>query len=291
LPVDARQVTAFRLERSGLLRRTRDVEKAVGELGLPDFPPGAALAALAPRLDGASPATLADAFERRALVRLRAMRGAPVVARRSDFEALAAGVLPPDESSMRAFVRPALASVQAAKLPALAAVEMVTAACDAALAKGPLDRDALHAELRRRLPKGLLPYCRPCDSHHVHPALLYAVALRAPWVLFPQDDGPYVIARADRWLAEKRQARRAEAPKSDAPAELLRGFLRAYGRPYGSPPRRPRRRRPRAGAEEEGRARDRPPADPPTRPPPPCGRRARGLAATRGVPISAVVRR
>lgn len=224
MAVDARQIVAFRLERSGLLRRSRDLAKAVGDVGLPDFPPGAALAALAPRLDGAGADTLTDAFDRRTLVRMRAMRGAPVVVRRGDFEMLAAGVLPPDEASMRAFVRPALASIAAAKLSAVAAVEVVTAAADAALASGPLDRDALHAELRKRLPKGLLPYCRGCDSHHVLPSLLYAVALRGRWVLFPQDDGPYVIARADRWLAGKRPGR-----VEDAPAEILRRFLRAYG--------------------------------------------------------------
>lgn len=224
MPVDATQIIAFRLERSGLTRRTRDLEHAVGDVGLPDFPPGAAQAALAPRLDGAGPDTLAGAFDRRTLVRMRAMRGAPIVVRRDDFDAFAAGVLPPDEASMRAFIRPALPSVAAAKLSALAAVEMVTDTANTALAKRPLDRDALHAELRRRLPKGLLPYCRPCDSHHVHPSLLYAVALRGRFVLFPQDHGPYLVARADGWLGRK-----LRAAKSDASADLLRRFLRVYG--------------------------------------------------------------
>ncbi len=226
MTVTPRQIIAFRLGRSGLRRRTGDLLAAVGEVGLPDFPPGAALAALAPRLRDASPATLVQAFEQRVLVRMRAMRGAPVVVRSEDVSLLAAGMLPPDEPSMRAFIGPALTSVKAAKLSALEAVECVTREATAALARGPLDRDALHAELRRRVPKGLLPYCRPCDSHHVHPALIYAVALAAPLVLFPQDEGPYLLARADRWLA----GTWARKKGGETPAvELLRRFLRVYG--------------------------------------------------------------
>jgi hypothetical protein len=226
LTVTSRQIIAFRLGRGGLRRRTSDLLVAVGEVGLADFPPGAAQAALAPRLKDASPDTLAQAFERRELVRMRAMRGAPVVVRAEDLALFAAGVLPPDEKSMRAFIGPALTSVKAAKLAALEAVELVTREATAALARGPLDRDALHAELRRRVPKGLLPYCRPCDSHHVHPSLIYAVALAAPLVLFPQDEGPYLLARADRWLGRKWGRKKGRA----APAvELLRRFLRFYG--------------------------------------------------------------
>jgi hypothetical protein len=226
LTVTSRQILAFRLGRSGLLRRTGDLLAAVGEVGLTDFPPGAAQAALAPRLQDASPGTLVEAFERRVLVRMRAMRGAPVVVRAEDLALFAAGMLPPDEKSMRAFIGPALTSVKAAKLSAQEAVEWVTRETAAALARGPLDRDALHAELRRRVPKGLLPYCRPCDSHHVHPSLLYAVALAAPLVLFPQDEGPYLLARADRWLGGKRARQKSGA----APAvELLRRFLRVHG--------------------------------------------------------------
>ncbi|HEX8700781.1 MAG TPA: crosslink repair DNA glycosylase YcaQ family protein [Myxococcaceae bacterium] len=224
--VTPRQIIAFRLSRSGLRRRTGELLAAVGELGLPDFPPGAAQAALAPRLRGASPDTLVQAFEQRALVRMRAMRGAPTVVRAEDLSLLAAGLLPPDEKSMRAFIGPALTSVKAAKLSALEAVERVTREVTAALARGPLDRDALHAELRQRVPKGLLPYCRGCDSHHVHPSLIYAVALAAPLVLFTQDEGPYLLARADRWLGGKAAHEKGrEAPA----AELLRRFLRVYG--------------------------------------------------------------
>src|SRR5690606_19114757 len=66
-------------------------------------------------------------------------------------------------------------------------------------------------------------YCRACDSHHVHPSMLYAAALRGRFVIFPRDDGPYFVARADSWLPPRKSQTR------DAPAELVRRFLRAYG--------------------------------------------------------------
>jgi hypothetical protein len=225
LAVTHRHVIAFRLERLGLTRLARGVGAAVGEIGLCDFPPGAALAALAPRLTGASPSTLVDAFDKRALVRLRAMRGAPVVVRMDDFELFAAGVLPPDEPAMRAFIGPAIKSVLQARMTALDAVSLVTERASAALSDGPLDRDQLHAELRRTTPSGLLPYCRGCDSHHVHPSLVYAVALQGRLVVLPRDDGPYLVARFDRWSKVKPRRGRSVDPA----AELLRRFLRVYG--------------------------------------------------------------
>ena len=229
--IAARQVIAFRMNRLGLGQRIRDVRGCADGVGLPDFPPGAAQAALAPRLERARPELLEEAFERRALVRVRAMRGAPVVVRAEDLDLFVSGVLPGDEASMRAFIGAAMSSVKAAKMTAVEAVELVTGEARRALARRALDRDALHAALRAALPAGLLPYCRPCDSHHVHPSLVYAAALRGRLVLFPRSDGPYLVARADRWLAAGKAAggRRAGAESSSAPAELLRRFLRAYG--------------------------------------------------------------
>jgi hypothetical protein len=222
LRVTRRQVLSYRMQKLGLTARTRTLGDAVGELGLPDFPPGAALDALACRLAKPGPDTLDSAFEAHTLVRMRAMRGAPLVLRPADYDTFIAGVLPPDEAAMRAFLGPALTSVRAAKLSALDAVEQASAITTRALARGPLDRDQLHAQLRRALPKALLPFCRPCNSHHAHPALVYAVALYAQLVLFPRASGPYLLARRDRWLKTSK-ARPAK------PTALLQRFLHHYG--------------------------------------------------------------
>jgi hypothetical protein len=216
-------VIAFRAERLGLAGHARTLTAAVGDLGLPDYPPAAALDALALRLTRPAPDALTEAFEARTLVRMRAMRGAPVVIRPADYETFIAGVLPADESSMRTFIGPAMTSVRAAKSTALDAVRSASAVARRALAGGPLDRDQLHAELRRSLPKLLLPWCRACGSHHAHPSLVYAVALEARLVLFPQAAGPYKLARFDRWLPADRRTGR-----STTKASLLQRFLRAY---------------------------------------------------------------
>jgi hypothetical protein len=224
-------VVAFRLSRLGLVRPVKDLLRAPTPVGLPDFPPGAALAALAPRMKSTSPAALVDAFDARTLVRLRAMRGAPVVVPVDEYDLFAGGMLPPDEPSMRAFIVPAMDSVNRAKLSAEDAVDLITRHAARALADQPLNRDELHARLRDSLPQHLLPYCRACDSHHVHPALLYAVALKGRLVLFPRDEGPYLVWRFDRWFAAgKRRAKGTpvRAP-SDPAVELLRRFLGTYG--------------------------------------------------------------
>ena len=200
-------------------------------VGLPDFPPVAALSALAPRLASSSRAALDNAFDARTLVRLRAMRGAPVVVPVGDYDLFASGMLPRDEPSMRAFVGAAMDSVKRAKLPAEEAVDLVTRRASEALSAKPLDRDALHARLRATLPDPLLPYCRACESHHVHPSLLYAVALKGRLVLFPQSDGPYLVWRFDRWMAAAKNGRKQlpGAAANDHAANLLRRFLAAYG--------------------------------------------------------------
>jgi hypothetical protein len=116
-----------------------------------------------------------------------------------------------------------MTSVHAAQSSALEAVRLASEATRRALARGPLDRDQLHAELRRVLPEGLLPHCRVCNSNHAHPSLIYAVALDARLVLFPQQSGPYLLARFDRWM------KKAEPARSETrPSALLQRFLRAY---------------------------------------------------------------
>ena len=228
------QVLGFRLRGAQLHARTPDLNAAVTEVGLPDFPPGAAAQALAPRLSHPDADSLETAFAERALVRLRAMRGAPVVVPTPEAELFAAAVLPPDEKAMRAFLRPATKSIDAARMTALDAVALVTEETERLLQSEPLDRDQLHAQLRRRLPKGLLPKCAGCGTHHVHPSVLYAVALQARLFIFPRADGPYQLVLASQWLRGKRQAaaRKAAARQwtpTAARQELVRRFLRVYG--------------------------------------------------------------
>ena len=92
---------------------------------------------------------------------------------------------------------------------------VVAAAAREGLAGGPLDRDAFHQAMRERLPDGLLPWCRGCQSHHVRPGFWRAL-------------GPLEVTV----MPEKATWALAEPPSmslDEARAELVRRFLRVYG--------------------------------------------------------------
>ena len=95
------------------------------------------------------------------------------------------------------------------------ALALVAAAAREGLADGPLDRDAFHQAMRERLPDGLLPWCRGCQSHHVRPGFWRAL-------------GPLEVTV----MPEKATWALAEPPSmplEDARAELVRRFLRVFG--------------------------------------------------------------
>ena len=95
------------------------------------------------------------------------------------------------------------------------ALSLVAAAARDGLAGGPLDRDAFHQAMRERLPDGLLPWCRGCQSHHVRPGFWRAL-------------GPLEVTV----MPEKAVWGLADPPPmslDDARAELVRRFLRVYG--------------------------------------------------------------
>ncbi len=74
---------------------------------------------------------------------------------------------------------------------------------------------AFHQALRERLPAGLLPWCRGCQSHHVRPGLWRAL-------------GPLGVTE----MPEKATYALAAEPEmalDDAREELARRFLRCYG--------------------------------------------------------------
>ena len=95
------------------------------------------------------------------------------------------------------------------------ALDRVAAAAREGLADGPLDRDAFHQAMRERLPDGLLPWCRGCQSHHVRPGFWRAL-------------GPLEVTempeKATWGLADP-----PDMPLEEARAELVRRFLRVYG--------------------------------------------------------------
>ena len=87
-----------------------------------------------------------------------------------------------------------------------------------------LSRDELHAELRARLPAGLLPWCTVCASHHARRPLLAAAALRGELCLAGRAGRQPAFARTDQWLG----APLAPVDPDAARAGLARRYLRCY---------------------------------------------------------------
>ena len=207
IDVPAEQALAFRVAGHHLDRRVRAAE-AVAAFGLQEYPPEwGALAALRARSEEPMPDDV---------VQVNAFRGSPYVVPRADARVFTAALVPDDEAGLKALVgsRTAKEAIDAG-FTVREGLERVAAAAREGLADGPLDRDAFHQAMRERLPEGLLPWCRGCQSHHVRPGFWRAL-------------GPLEVTempeKATWGLADP-----PDTPIEDARAELVRRFLRVYG--------------------------------------------------------------
>jgi hypothetical protein len=200
------QALAFRLAGQHLHRRT-DPLTAVAACGIQEFPPGWWRVALHARAKG-EPAA-------RDVVTVNAMRGAPYVVPRADVAVFTAALVP-DDDALKALVGSQVAKeAAAAGFTPREALDRVSAAAREGLAGGPLDRDAFHQAMRERLPEGLLPWCRGCESHHVRPGFWRAL-------------GPLGVTEMPG-KATYALAKPSKMPLAEARAELVRRFLRCYG--------------------------------------------------------------
>jgi hypothetical protein len=207
IDVTAEQALAFRVAGHHLDRRVGAAE-AVAAFGLQEYPPEwGALAALRARSAEPMPDDV---------VQVNAFRGSPYVVPRADVRIFTAALVPKDEAGLKALVGSRTAREAAeAGYGVGEALERVAAAAREGLADGPLDRDAFHQALRERLPDGLLPWCRGCQSHHVRPGFWRAL-------------GPLEVTEMPG-KATWGPADPPDTPIEDARAELARRFLRVYG--------------------------------------------------------------
>ena len=207
LDLGADQALAFRVAAHHLDRRV-GADEAGAAIGLQEYPPGwGALAALHARsTDPLPPDT----------VTVNAFRGSPYVVPAADARIFTAALVPSDEAGLKSLVGAAPAKeVSEEGFEVGEALGLVAAAARDGLAAGPLDRDAFHQAMRERLPAGLLPWCRGCQSHHVRPGFWRAL-------------GPLEITV----MPEKATWALAEPPSmalDEARRELVRRFLRVYG--------------------------------------------------------------
>ena len=211
----------------GLARRGGSIVEVAAGWAVQDSPPGAAALAFAARMETLGAGDLERALERdKSLLALYNARTAVAVVPAAEAAAYGAALLPPDEEALAALIGralPADGSVGAAD-----AVEITGAAVREALDERVLSRDALHAELRERLPAALLPWCPGCESHHVRRWLLVTACLRGELCLAGRAGRQPAFALPDQWLG-------APAPTVDvaaAQAGLAGRFARLY--PPGS---------------------------------------------------------
>jgi hypothetical protein len=205
-----RQAIAFRVTRHHLAERVRAAEaRRAAVVGLQDTPPGTAALALAARADG-GPDALGE------LVIVPSIRGAPLAVAPEDLAVFTVGLEPPDEQAARAVIGNAWKTLD--DITAMDALGRVSDAVASSLRDGPLPRDDFHQALRKRLPIELLWWCKGCDSHHVHPSLWRATAIRGVLAIVGREGRSAVFG-----LPPSPEA------LDDPGGELARRFLKTYG--------------------------------------------------------------
>jgi len=212
--VDANQVLAFRLGRSGLAARGACSLADAAACPASDFSRDAALLALAARAEDVS----RDAYERAVdageVVVAHVVRGAIHALAPGDFALYGRALVASDGGELGAQLGRQVQLLAAEKGFATGeALEEVATATKDALANGrALDRNGLHEELRGRVRADLMPWCRGCGSYHVAPML---------W--------RYATVKAGVRLDSERRYRMGRPGRASAGSEAVRRFLRFYG--------------------------------------------------------------
>jgi hypothetical protein len=212
--VDADQVLAFRVARSGLaVRGARGLAEAAA-CPASDFARDAALVALAARAEGLSRAAYHHAVDAGDLVVAHVVRGAIHALAPDDLALFGRALIARGDGELGAQLGRQVQRLAAERgFAPSEALEEVATATTAALANGrALDKNELHEELRQRVGPDLMPWCRSCGSHHVAPML---------W--------RYATVKAGARLDSERRYRRGKQGRTPAASEAVRRFLGFYG--------------------------------------------------------------
>ena len=212
--MDADQVLAFRLARSGLaVRGARGLAEAAA-CPASDFARDAALLALAARAEGLSREAYNHAVDAGDLVVAHVVRGAIHALAPGDLALYGRALIARDDSELAAQLGRQVQRLAAEKgfAPSDALEEVATATKDALANGRRLDKNELHEELRKRVRADLMPWCRGCESHHVAPML---------W--------RYATVKAGARLDSERRYTRSEPGPTPTASEAVRRFLGFYG--------------------------------------------------------------
>jgi len=212
--VDADQVLAFRLARSGLAARGAGDLAEAAACPASDFTRDAALLALAARAEGLSRDAYHQAVDAGDLVVAHVVRGAIHALAPGDFALYGRALIARDDDELGTQLGRQVRRLAAEKdFAPSEALEEVATATKGALANGrTLDKNELHEELRQRVRAELMPWCRGCGSHHVAPVL---------W--------RYATVKAGVRLDSERRYRMGKPGRPPAASEAVRRFLGFYG--------------------------------------------------------------
>jgi Winged helix DNA-binding domain len=212
--MDADQVLAFRLARSGLASRDARGLAEAAACPASDFVRDSALLALAARAEDVSHQAYDDAIDGGDLVLAHIVRGAIHALAPGDFALYGRALLARDDDELGVQLGRQVQRLAAEKgFAPTEALEQVATATTKALANGRrLDKNALHEELRQRVDADLMPWCRSCKSHHVAPML---------W--------RYATVKAGARLDSERRYRNGKPGRAPDPSEAVRRFLGFYG--------------------------------------------------------------
>jgi Winged helix DNA-binding domain len=212
--MDAEQVLAFRLARSGLaVRDGRDLAEAA-VCPVSDFARDAALLSLAARTEGLTREAYDRAVDAGELVLAHVVRGAIHALAPRDLALYGRALLARDDGELGAQLGRQVRRLAAEKgfAPGEALEEVADATKDAVANGRRLDKNELHEEYRRRVSADFMPWCRSCRSHHVAPML---------W--------RYGTVKAGARLDAKRRYMLAKPGRTPAASNAVRRFLAFYG--------------------------------------------------------------
>jgi len=212
--MDADRVLAFRFARAGLAQRVAGDPAAGAPVPVSDVAPHAALLALAARVEGLTADGMRRAVDEGRLVTAHLLRGALHALAPGDLALFGPALLAEDDEELGVQLGEQARRVAAAAglRPSAALGEVAAAVTDALAGGRRLGRDALHAEMRARVRRALMPPCARCGTHHVAPMLWRLATIRAGAVLD----------------SARRYHLRPHVGGAD-PAEAVRRFLAVYG--------------------------------------------------------------
>ena len=206
--MQAQQILAFRLARSGLAARdAKDLAEAAA-CPASDFSRDAALLAIAARLEGLTRERYDEATDSGGLVVAHIVRGAIHALAPQDLALYGRALIARDDDELGQQLGRQVQRLAAEQgfAPGDALAEVAEATRDALSGGRALGRNDLHEALRERVRADLMPWCEGCKSHHVAPMLWRYASVQAGAGL--DSERRYVLIKPGRAPAAAEAARR-----------------------------------------------------------------------------------